>query len=118
MRYQNACLDNRLVGMLERKLQSRQVDMVVVVEEAQVDNNSLDKLVYKQCNIVLDMEVVVVEVFLVVLVVLEVLVVRLVLLALGDHLVLVVLVVQLVPLVLEDLVGVVVKQAYNILVDN
>ena len=91
--------------------------MVVVVVEAMVDNNSLDKLVYKQCNIVLDMEVVVVEEFLVALVVLEVLVVQLVLLALGVRLVLVVLVVQLVRLVLVDLVVVVVKQAYNMLVD-
>lgn len=103
--------------MLEHRLQSRRVDMVVVVVEAMVDNSSLDKLVYKQCNIVLDMEVVVVEVILVALVVLEVLVVRLVLLAPGDHLVPVVLVVQLVLLVLEDLVVEVVRQAYNMMVD-
>ena len=90
---------------------------MVVVVEAMVDNNSLDKLVYKQCNIVLDMAVVVVEEVLVALVVLEVLVVQLVLLALGVRLVLVVLVVQLVRLVLVDLVVVVVKQAYNMLVD-
>ena len=43
MRYQIVCLDNRQVDMLEHRLQSRQVDMVVVVEVARVDNSSLDK---------------------------------------------------------------------------
>lgn len=75
-------MGNRLVGRLEHRLLNRRVDMAVVVVEGRLDNNNLDKLVRRLCNIVLGKAMVVVVVILVVLEVLEDLVVRAVLVAL------------------------------------